>query len=170
MDKFCKFLLVSNISRDLPQIAIMKILILKSEITSSNFAQNMEFLLKDLFSKCDLIHKKLQIWSHLQKKLFMGNFIFMRCNKNQQSRNCNSEAQPGLRKQLRWSVLQQYVTVFNCFLVTGIDSKPSHSDPGRKEKINLNFYFHTSLWCLKRQTFMTFIKPFEALQRNVKKV
>ena len=70
----------------------MKILILKAEITSSNFAQNMEFFLKDLFSKCDLIHKELQIWSHLQKKLLMGNFIFMRCNKNQQSRNCNSEA------------------------------------------------------------------------------
>ena len=23
-------------------------------------------------------------------------------------------------------------------------------DPGRREKINLIFYFHTSLWCLKR--------------------
>ena len=27
---------------------------------------------------------------------------------------------------------------------------PSRHDPGQKEKINLNFYFHTSLWCLKR--------------------
>ena len=27
---------------------------------------------------------------------------------------------------------------------------PSRPDPGRREKINLNFYFHTSLWCLKR--------------------
>ena len=26
---------------------------------------------------------------------------------------------------------------------------PSCHDPGR-EKINLNFYFHTSFWCLKR--------------------
>ena len=26
---------------------------------------------------------------------------------------------------------------------------PSRSDPGRREKINLNFYFHTSLWYLK---------------------
>ena len=26
---------------------------------------------------------------------------------------------------------------------------PSRSDPERKEKINLNFYFHSSLWCLK---------------------
>ena len=22
--------------------------------------------------------------------------------------------------------------------------------PGRREKVNLNFYFQTSLWCLKR--------------------
>ena len=27
---------------------------------------------------------------------------------------------------------------------------PSRSDPGRREKINLNFYFHISLWFLKR--------------------
>ena len=27
---------------------------------------------------------------------------------------------------------------------------PSHPDPGRTEKSNLNFYFRTSLWCLKR--------------------
>ena len=25
---------------------------------------------------------------------------------------------------------------------------PSRPDPGGREKINLNFYFHTSLWCL----------------------
>ena len=28
--------------------------------------------------------------------------------------------------------------------------KPLHPDPGRRKKINLNFYFDTSLWCLKR--------------------
>ena len=27
---------------------------------------------------------------------------------------------------------------------------PSRPDPRRREKINLSFYFHTSLWCLKR--------------------
>ena len=27
---------------------------------------------------------------------------------------------------------------------------PSRPDPERREKINLNFYFHTSLWYLKR--------------------
>ena len=26
----------------------------------------------------------------------------------------------------------------------------SYPDPGKREKINLNFYFHTFLWCLKR--------------------
>ena len=27
---------------------------------------------------------------------------------------------------------------------------PSRPDPGQREKIDLNFYFHPSLWCLKR--------------------
>ena len=27
---------------------------------------------------------------------------------------------------------------------------PSSPDPDRRQKINLDFYFHTSLWCLKR--------------------
>ena len=41
---------------------------------------------------------------------------------------------------------------------------PSRPDPGRREKINLNFYFHTSLWCLKK----AFVRPFEVPQRSVK--
>ena len=36
----------------------------------------MMFSIKDFFSKCDQIHKKLQIWSHLLKKSLMENFIF----------------------------------------------------------------------------------------------
>ena len=37
-------------------------------------------------------------------------------------------------------------------------------------KIELNFYFHTSLWCLKRfyEGLKAFIKPFEVPQRSVK--
>ena len=27
---------------------------------------------------------------------------------------------------------------------------PSHANPGGREKIKLNFYFHTFLWCFKR--------------------
>ena len=37
----------------------------------------MKFSIKDFFSKCDQIRKKLQIWSHLLKKSLMENFIFV---------------------------------------------------------------------------------------------
>ena len=33
--------------------------------------------IKDFFSKCDQIHRKLRIWSHLLKKSVMENFIFL---------------------------------------------------------------------------------------------
>ena len=39
-------------------------------------ARKMEFSIKDFFSKCDQIHRKLQIWSHFLKKSLMENFIF----------------------------------------------------------------------------------------------
>ena len=39
-------------------------------------AQKMKFSIKDFFSKCDQISKKLRIWSHLLKKSLMENFIF----------------------------------------------------------------------------------------------
>ena len=39
-------------------------------------ARKMKFSIKDFFSKCDQICRKLQIWSHLLKKPFMKNFIF----------------------------------------------------------------------------------------------
>ena len=36
----------------------------------------MKFSVKDFFSKCDQIRRKLRIWSHLLKKSLMENFIF----------------------------------------------------------------------------------------------
>ena len=39
-------------------------------------AQKMKFFIKDFFSKCDQIHRKLRIWSHLLKKSSVENFIF----------------------------------------------------------------------------------------------
>ena len=39
-------------------------------------AQNMKFSMKDFFSKCDQIRKKLRIWSNLLKKSLMENFNF----------------------------------------------------------------------------------------------
>ena len=45
-------------------------------------------------------------------------------------------------------------------------STPYNSESCIKIKINLNFYFHAFLWCLKR--FNVFIKPFDALKGSVK--
>ena len=42
----------------------------------SNIAQKMKFSIKHFFSKCDQIHRKLRIWSHLLKNSLMENFIF----------------------------------------------------------------------------------------------
>ena len=36
----------------------------------------MKFSVKDFFSRCDQIYRKLQIWSRLLKKSLMENFIF----------------------------------------------------------------------------------------------
>ena len=49
-------------------------------------------------------------------------------------------------------------------------SAPSISESCLNMKINLNFYFHTSLQCLKRffKAFQAFIKSFEAPQGSVK--
>ena len=38
--------------------------------------QKMKFSIKDFFSTCDQICKKLQIWPHLLRKFLMENFIF----------------------------------------------------------------------------------------------
>ena len=54
-----------------------------SEFVSETFTalniktlQKMKFPIKDFFSKCDQIGKKLRIWSHLLKKSLIENFIF----------------------------------------------------------------------------------------------
>ena len=41
--------------------------------------QKMKFSTEDFFSKCDQIRRKLRIWSHLLKKSFMENFVFVQC-------------------------------------------------------------------------------------------
>ena len=47
----------------------------------SQIAQKMKFSIKDFFSKCDQILRKLRIWSYLLKKSFMENFVFL-CSVN----------------------------------------------------------------------------------------
>ena len=41
-----------------------------------NTEQKMKFSIKDFFSKCDQIRRKLRIWSHLLKKFLMENFVY----------------------------------------------------------------------------------------------
>ena len=38
--------------------------------------QKMKFSIKDFFSKCVQIHRKMRLWSHLLNKSLMENFIF----------------------------------------------------------------------------------------------
>ena len=45
-------------------------------------AQKMKFSVKDFFSKYDQIRIFLPIWSRLQKKSLMGNFIFLRSDQS----------------------------------------------------------------------------------------
>ena len=39
-------------------------------------AQKIKFTIKDFFSKCDQIRRKLRVWSHFLKKSLMEKFIF----------------------------------------------------------------------------------------------
>ena len=39
-------------------------------------AQKMKFSIKDFFSKCDQVNRKLRIWSQLLKKSLIENFVF----------------------------------------------------------------------------------------------
>ena len=50
--------------------------ILFSVVYAKDTAQKMKFSIKDFFSKCDQIHRKMQIWSHLLKESLMKNCIF----------------------------------------------------------------------------------------------
>ena len=54
---------------------------------------------------------------------------------------------------IQYMVLQEYLyanSKFQKYISSKMILNPSRPNPGRREKINLNFYFHTSLWCLKR--------------------
>ena len=44
---------------------------------SESTAQKMKFYIKDFFSKCDQICRKLQIWSHYQRNLYWKSSLFV---------------------------------------------------------------------------------------------
>ena len=49
---------------------------LKNIHRSHKTAQKVKFFIKNFFSKCDQIRRKLRILSHLLKKFLMENFVF----------------------------------------------------------------------------------------------
>ena len=57
--------------------------------------QKMKFSIKNFFSKCDQIRRKMQTWSHLLKKSLMKNFIFL-----------HSDSKTALKKH-RWILLKE---------------------------------------------------------------
>ena len=64
--------------------------------------KKMKFSIKDFFSKCDQIRRKLRIWPHLLKRSLMENFIFCevsqgKCTETTQCKN--------LQKRESWLLL-----------------------------------------------------------------
>ena len=46
------------------------------EVSDVPLHKKMNISIKDFFSKCDQIRRKLRIWSYILKKFLMENFIF----------------------------------------------------------------------------------------------
>ena len=46
------------------------------KVFSKPHCTKKEVFIKNFFSKCDQVHKKLRIWPHLLKKSVIENFIF----------------------------------------------------------------------------------------------
>ena len=49
------------------------------ERVKTSLHKKMKFSIKEFFSKCDQIRRKLRIWSHLLKKSLMENFFGGQC-------------------------------------------------------------------------------------------
>ena len=63
-------------------------------------AQEMKFSIKDFFSKCDQIRRKLRIWSHLLKISLIENFFFL-CNEG----NLGQSETPGQSETIYISLI-----------------------------------------------------------------
>ena len=62
----------------------------------------------------------------------------------------------GISTERKWSKREREIHINNF--------NTSRLNPGRREKIKLNFYFHTSLRCLKR--FYEGLKDLEGLHKT----
>ena len=73
------------------------------------------------------------------------------------------------RKRCKISIVLSFLSLLKEMNLKGSSPgfafNPSRFNPGRREKIKSNFYFHTSLWCLKR-----FYEGLKGLLRHHKEV
>ena len=78
------------------------------------------------------------------------------CSTQQQSINDHEIKKPLTKKVVARSKHEDVEIIYPIFLREKPDGSfrlvlnPFRHDPRRTEKINLNFYFHTTWWCLKR--------------------
>ena len=97
--------------------------------------KKMKFSIKDFFSKCDQIRRKLRIWSHLLKKSLMENFIFCAV----MSGVVVAKGHAYLNKPADFS-----------FYFSFYPSRPKRFKTFCGNEINVNFYSCISLWYLKK--------------------
>ena len=86
----------------------------------------MKSLIKDFFSKCDQIRRKLQIWAHVLKKSLIENLNF--CAVSRHMVRCILSYLYLISKSLGFTL-----------------NVPSNSGSCIQIKIKLSFYFDTSL-------------------------
>ena len=99
-------------------------------------AQKLKFSIKDFYSKCDQIRRKLRIWSHLLKKSLMKNFIF--CAVCNEVWDCNLVVNLRIRKMVYMTPFQDHILLFRLYCLI--------------ESENFRYYVHLLViihysWC-----------------------
>ena len=108
----------------------------KSDFSQAT-TQKLKFSIKDFFNKCDQIHRKLRIWSHLLKKSLTDNVIFCAVNNanaqilfTKQSENIFVKLKVYSHKRYFWlksgsnllTMIRESSAVFPQFLISKLQS------------------------------------------------
>ena len=68
--------IIDEMKRVMDQEEFVKAINTRNRVHVAYTAQKMKFFVKDFFSKCDQLRRKLRIWSHLLKISLMESFFF----------------------------------------------------------------------------------------------
>ena len=141
----------------------------KSDFSQAT-TQKLKFSIKDFFSKCDQIHRKLRIWSHLLKKSLTDNVIFCAVNNanaqilfTKQSENTFVKLKVYSHKRYFWlksgsnllTMIRESSAVFPQFLISKLQSLNSFET--KKTFILQNFVqvFYEAQQCLNNNNRKT---------------